>query len=1216
MRFRVLGPLEVEDVAEDTALRRRKPRALLALLLLNANRVVSRDELVIGLWGDEAPASAQGALQNYVSLLRKALRGDVLLTREPGYVLRVEPGELDLDVFKRLVAEAADAEPAIKVARLTAALSLWRGAAFAEFDEEIFASAKRELETQRFEAETDRLAALLELGRANELVGELESLAEKYPLDERIVGLLMLALYRAGRQADALTAYERARRYLRDELGLQPGEELQELQHLILNQDESLGGQRRRERVEQGPTRKPVTALVATVAPRDPRIDPEALRTVLRDVEPALREAVRTHGGMCAAFSSGELTAFFGVPAAHEDDALRAVRTAAAIRAVVARINSRVDPARSVSIRAGIEHGDAVVETNANGPVITTAALSEARRLHEHAADGELLVGPGAAVLVRGHVALERVDRAGDHDTFVVTEIGEPGRRHGFDAPLVGRRAELARIEDELARAVAERTCRVVTVVGDPGIGKSRLVVEVAARAKNDVRVLWARCAAYGEGASFLPLAQIVREHAHELEPDVEGTTIATRLGGVTGLTDAPVPTGDAFWAVRRFFERLAASTPVLLVVEDAHWAEPTFLDLVDYLRDWTRDAPLAIVATARPELLELRPAWGATALVVGPLPRSDIRALARNLGTDPNVGERVVDAAEGNPLFAEQLAAELAEGNVDVPPSLEALLASRLDVLAAGERAVVQRAAVLGREFTRDALLHLTPPLARRTLDARIGALVRKGFLHRARTTDGFTFHHALARDAAYTSAPKELRAALHEQAAEWLGEDGPDELVGFHFEAAYRYLVEVGTLERADVLSQAGGERLAAAGIRAFGRADLRAATALLRRALNLLPEGSPKRLEAMCELAAALRIADDPDGSMTTSGKAEAEAERFGERRQVIRARIERAFVELFLEPENVERAVEVARAAIDELDPLADHRALGRAWVLRGLAEGGFMLANAAWVDAVEHALFHYRQAGFPPAEPIGHFGAAVLYGPTPVKIALRRAHELLGDGDGGRNGGATLTVAVAGLEAFRGNFAEARMLLDGATATLVELGQTGNIASWCDPTRGEVERLANELPAAERALRTACEALERLGSDAHLATRAPEYARVLYALGRVDDAEMWTRKAEERAGPLDLGARFTAGAVRGILLARAGSFEQGEQAGREAVALADRTDALHQRAQVRLDLAETLRLGSRIDAAAAVIAEASRLFGAKGSTAGVELAARATARLTS
>ncbi len=1237
MEFRILGPLEVVQDDQPVRLDRQRLRALLAYLLLHANEPVSADTLIDQVWGPEAPKTASASLQNYISRLRKALGPELLLSRPPGYLLRVDPERFDLARFERLAAEARGAEPRERAAKLRAALSLWRGRALEDLAFEPFAQEEaRRLEEARLTVLEERIDAELELGQARELVGELEELVGQHPLRERLHALLMHALYGAGRQADALAAYQQTRRVLVDELGLEPSDELRALEQAILRQDPTLG--RGGEAVVERPSdRRTVTVLFCDIVGSTAlasRLDPEAYRVLMERYFTTVRAPIERHGGTVEKFIGDAVMALFGVPELHEDDALRAVRAAVEIRAALHELDELAAAEWDVRLagRIGVNSGEVHVLSGPGRDLhVTGAAASIASRLEERAPAGEILLGEETHRLVRDAVRAEPLQLDHDLRAWRLEEVvaGAPAYARRLDAPLVGRKQELRRLQTAFDNARREKHCRVVTVVGEAGIGKTKLMRELLAQIGDQARVLVGRCVSYGEGATYLPIAEMVRQLAHEpfvagiaalLAGEEDAEQVAQRVAELTGLSEGPSAPGEAFWGVRRLLEAIARERPVVVVLDDIHWAEPTLLDLIEYLGEWA-DAPILVLCAARRELLETRAAWGgptSTGFLVElePLPADDVSAFVTRLADkplDPQVEQRIVAHSGGNPLFAEQLLALVAEAPdlaLDDPPStVEALLASRLDRLDPRELAVLRRASVVGRRFSPLELDDVTPAEEAERTQYHLAELTQRGLVHRGEGEEFFGFHHVLLRDVAYRGIPKSDRAELHELAAQGLDRrDGADELVGYHFEQAFRYLAELARPnEHALEIAATGGERLGRAGIRAWKRADAPAAVNLLSRAIDLLPESDVTRRELLCELAIALRVCGERENAAYRLTEAVETSVAHRDRRVELRARMELANIRSFGDATAVGEMLELASNAIPTFERFADDRSLGRAWLLIGFARGNFQCDNSALEEAAAKAADYYRRAGWSPSTSLSALASALYYGPRPVEEAITRCEQLLRDHAGDRASEANVLVWLGGLKGMRGCFNEGLALVERAKTVYEELGQTLAAGDTCGLVRAALHVLADEPQAAEDALRVSCETCIRLNESAFLASRAAELADVLHRQSRYGEAERWVAISRERAGAEDRDAQSSWRSIAALLAARSGDLTGAERLGREAVEIVERTDSVNHHAKVLVDLAEVLRVAARQDEAVALVQRAVDLYKLKGNVVAVERA---------
>ena len=508
----------------------------------------------------------------------------------------------------------------------------------------------------------------------------------------------------------------------------------------------------------------------------------------------------------------------------------------------------------------------------------------------------------------------------------------------------------------------------------------------------------------------------------------------------------------------------------------------------------------------------------------------------------------------------------------------------------------------MIGRDFARNAVMHLSPPEELAGLDSRLAILERRGLIQalRGRPSDeSLRFHHVLIRDVAYFGITKETRADLHERHGAWLDQRSEaDELIGYHAEQAHRYRKELRPADPALArLAAWAADRLSTAGIRAWKRADTPAAVNLLARATALLPEESGNRAELLCELGVAQRWAGQLELAEATLAEAIGAASR--DRRVALRAQIELAHARLFRDPGyGADELLELAAMAIPVFEELGDDRSLGRTWRHVGYVRGGMECLNREWQQAAEKALIHYRRAGWSAAGCLAELGAALLYGPTPVSDAIRRCDELLEEATD-KAGRANVLVYKGGLEAFAGQFDAGRSLLAEAAVTYEEIGESYGLANNSGRIRGRLELTAGDYAAAELALRESCETLERFQDWAGLSTTAADLAQALYGLDRHEDAKAWAELSATHARTDDLSAQFSWRAIVGKLQARAGDAEAGAKLGFEALRIVERTDALTQHGEVLLDLAEALRLASRLEEAADCVESALKLFARKG-----------------
>jgi class 3 adenylate cyclase/tetratricopeptide (TPR) repeat protein len=945
------------------------------------------------------------------------------------------------------------------------------------------------------------------------------------------------------------------------------------------------------------------------------QLDPESLRRVLARYYDTARAVIERHGGSVEKFIGDAVMAVFGVPVLHEDDALRAVRAAAGIREAVGSLNATLerDYGTVLSIRMGINTGEVV--TGSEDRLATGDALNVAARLEQHAGAGEILLGDATLALVRAAVDVEPLEplelkgKRGPVRAWRLDEVHAEQARRLSSVPMVGREEEVGRLEDAFRSAVETSSCRLVTVVGDAGVGKSRLVWEFLDGIRGAV-VLRGRCLPYGDGITYWPVAEIVQQLEDQLERLAPDPRVRRAVDGLLGGEPAVSSTEEIAWAVRKLLEAAAVEQPVVCVLDDVHWGEETFLDLVEQVTTLTRDVPLFLVCMGRPELLERRPGWGSTltnAATVLLKPLSDEQAerlideLAGDEPLDPRLRDRIRGGAEGNPLFVEEMIALLRtapDGEVTVPATIQALLASRLDQLEPAERTALECAAVAGRAFHHDDLEALVPEPVLRHLGAVLAALVRKDLIRADPEEEAYRFRHELIRDAAYEALPKAARAELHERLADRLD---ADEVVGYHLEQALRCRRDVmpGTTQTKALAGRAAA-LLAAAGARALARLDVGAARSLLERALALCDDDDPA-IALRLDLAEALFLSGDPSA---TAVAAEA-ADRAGDRSGRLRARLMSARITALTPSEETSgdpsgALIELAAEARPEFAAESDDAALTEAWVATAWAEL-IRCRYGQMLDAVEHAIEHAQRAGHARWErelPVWK-GSAMFYGPAPIEDVLRWHEE--------EQPTHALAVRQRGvLEAMQGRFDVARTLVAQGDAAAEELGQTiwlavGGMARW------DVESLAGDLDAAERAIRASCERLEELGDTGYRATATAHLAETLYLRGRLDKAEVESLVAEALAAPDDRVSQALWRQVRAKLHARAGRSDDAERVAREAVSLLSDTDMVDYHARAVADLAEVLHAVDRPEEAADQLAVAIELFEAKGNVVRAERA---------
>jgi DNA-binding SARP family transcriptional activator len=1269
--FRLLGPLEVVRDGRPVTLGGRKPRALLAILLLHANEVVSADRLIDALWGEAPPGAAGNTLQAHVSQLRKALDGKDgtasngrIRTQRPGYVIHVHPEELDLARFEDLVDRGrralADCELEVAAGLLQEALGLWRGPPLAEFAYEPFAEHEiARLQELRLVALEERIEADLSAGSHRRLVPELEQLTAEHPLRERLRGQLILALYRAGRQADALRVYQETRRALVDELGIEPSPALQQLERAILVQDPALEAKapatdrttlpplvRPAERPRE--VRKTVTILQASLVPSadgEGVPDPEAVHLVAARGRDAAVRILEKHGASVARASGDTVVAYFGTPVVKEDDALRALGAALELRSELSAGEAAAAGPR-VDASVGVVTGEVVaVEQEGAQPHIIGEPARLAARLDQAATPGEILIGEETrrltreATLVEPTAPLPVKGRRQPVPAWRLLELlagAEPIRRR-LETPMLGRENELQVLREAFERAVVGREAVVATIVGAAGIGKSRLARELREHLEDEATVLVGHCLSYGEGITYWPLAEIVRQAAGEpervaelLTGEPEAQLVGDRLAAALGGSDLGGSREETFWAARRFLEGIARGRPVVVVVDDLHWAEATFLDLLAHVADFARNAPILLVFLSRPELIGDRPEWfdgkpNTIALELEPLSEQQCEQLIDGmLGTLPlttGVRRRLADAAEGNPLFLEQLVTMLIdEGLVleggggdeletfSIPPTIHALLAARLDRLAREERQLLERGAVVGKIFWRAALETLSDDGDEMAAD--LEALVRKQLIQPDKALfgggEGYSFRHGLIHEATYLAVPKGERARLHEAFGEWLEHAGGalateyEEIVGYHLEQAYRYRTELGaTAESQQAIAQRASLHLARAGRRAYARGDMPAAVNLLGRAVSLMPDDDPARIERLVDLGEALREIGDFDWARSVLGEALASASAAGDEVTASHARIVLRRIEGQVSETSLHELIEAAERAIGVFEPAGDERGLGKAWHLLGysaLVECRAGSAEAAARRAVEYA--RRARDNRTEAHGIGLLAGCALLGPTPVYEALRAWEEILYEPPAQRRVLATACRALAGLNAMIGRFDEAREYCRRDKEILSELGLRLSAAGAAE-VYGLVEQLAGDLNSAADEFERGCQVFDQVGEWSGLSTLACHAADVCCDLGRYEDARRLSITGEQNATPDDFASQMLWRAARARCAAAAGELAEAERLAREGVAVAEQTDFILMHATTLRSLAEVLLKRGDASGAAAATRTALELYERKG-----------------
>ena len=1249
MEYRVLGSLEVLDgTGQRVPLGGTRQQTVLGSLLLRVGETVSLERLVDELW-EKPPETAAKTVQVYISRLRRILSPRAIESRSGGYALLLDGDRLDLTQFERLSDEgraalsATDWERAASLLR--EALALWRGPALGGLSAEPLRREAERLEESRLEVLEDRVEADLARGREREVVPELRALVAEHPFRERLRAQLMRGLYAAGRQAEALEVYRQTRTLLDEELGLEPGAELRELERRMLAHDRELeaagtesGGTAIMIPRSQEPVRgrRPATVVFADLVDSTTLgelLDPESVHRILERYSELAREVLERHGGEIEKFIGDAVVAFYGMTELHEDDALRAVRAALELRDAVKAMRDELMQSSGIelAVRIGVNSGDVFVGGGAGRETFATGdSVNVAARLEQGAEAWEILLGERTYKLVEGNVraeALEPLDvkgRSAPVHAWRLFELREPELVVPRETtPFVGRERELNALREAFTLSRDRRTCTLCTIVGPAGIGKTRIARQLVAEARLAATVAIGRCLSYGEAITYHPLIEIVRQLAgddpdegiaEQMGPGEESELVARRMRGLVGLSKETAPAEETFWAMRKLLEAAAAERPLIVGFDDVHWAEPLLLDLIEYLVGFSTGAPLFVVCLARPELLETRPSWAVenedkSLVTLAALTETDARQLVDSLSAGelgPLETARIVRAAEGNPLFLEQLVAsddERGESAI-LPASIQAVLAARIAGLEPPERTVLERASVEGRHFSWSSVAALLSDQERAGLGEHLMALVRRQLIQPNPTAssveDAFRFTHVLIQEVAYDGVPKEVRADLHERLARRLDSraEGEDEVVGFHLEQSYRCRAELGLVgDHERELAAEATMRLEAAGHKAFVLGDPAACGNLLERAASLLPPDDPTRLGLLPTLGAALfeagRLAD-ADRVLT-----EAIERSAGNELLEARARVEQQFVWLQAEGGgSVAEAESVVAAALRVFEQHEDELGQCRAWCLRAMnawLQGQVTSADKAWQRGAEHA----RNAGDERElfEILAWRASAAPIGPTPVPEAIRRCAEIREQVQSSPLAVAQMLPPFAAVHAMRGDFDAARSLVREANGILGELGRMYTVG-LAHP-EASVELLAGEPAVAEERLRRAYDRLHEMGEKALLATTAAMLAEALYAQDRLDEAQEFCRASQDSAVAEDLTAQTEWRGVQSKILARSGRHEEAEALAREAVELVARTDLLSNRGNALLDLGEVLRLAGQPAASHAAIRDGLELYEQKG-----------------
>jgi tetratricopeptide (TPR) repeat protein len=968
-----------------------------------------------------------------------------------------------------------------------------------------------------------------------------------------------------------------------------------------------------------------------------------------------VKTAADRHGGVFETVAGTAVTIAFGLPAVHEDDALRAVRAATEVQTCLAALSAELEAGQGVEVdfRLGIATGEVLAggETDHFGAI--GEPLTRSAALGQSADRGAILIDDPTRRLLRDVVVTEptpdgsRILRVGD--------MAQPPTR--FASPMIGRERERRRLRDAFDQAAGDPSSQLFTVLGLAGVGKSRLVREFLADIEGQALVARGRCLPYGDGITFWPLVEAVRG-AVGLEdgdsPETARLKLSRALGespdsgvaargvaeliGFADAADSSTAGMEGFAATQALFEALAADRPLVLVFDDIHWAESTFLDLVEHLADSLRDSPALLICLARPELFDVRRGWGggrvnATSVLLEPLSELECGHLIENLigGTElsEEAARRIAEAAEGNPLFVEEMLSMLIEerllvrvndrwtaavdlASAPVPPTIQALLAARLDQLAPGERTVVERAAVEGKVFHEGSVAALAPDGVRPMVGTHLEALLRKELIRTHRpdfsAERAFRFRHLMIRDAAYESIPKVTRADLHQRFARWLEErtgdrtTGYEEIIGYHLEQAFRYSSELGAVdEPTKALAREAAGRLGAAGSRAFVRRDAQAAVSLMSRAVALLPADDPARVDFIPNVRVVQGLSGDLTWAEEVLAEAVAAARTADDRRLEAHALVQLGFLRLFAQPDvQAAQLHQVATDAIGAFNDVGDELGLARAWRL--VAQAHYLARRAGLcVEASERALVHARRAGdqLEVREIVEWLCVALMLGPTPATEVATRCEALLEDLHGDAILEPTVLAVLGNALAMQARLEQADGLLGKWRESVSEFGDS----IWLFAIN--FGWIALDPVAAERELRPGYDALSRLGEKSHFSSVAGLLARAVCAQRRYDEADALTRESEEAARPNDIHSHILWRTARAQVLAHRGQLESAEALALEAVAFADNSDFLDSHADALMVLAEVRARAGRTKDAIADAGRALELYEQKGNVISAE-----------
>ena len=976
-------------------------------------------------------------------------------------------------------------------------------------------------------------------------------------------------------------------------------------------------------------------------------LDPEAWQEILRDYFTEMSRILSHHGATIEKFIGDAIQGVFGLETTHEDDARRAVSAALEMQAAGGELNRAFADRWGVTlqVRIGIHTGEVVAGDPDHGqPFAVGDVMNVAARLQQIAEPGEVLISPSTYERVRERVEVQDLGPRtlkGKPEPVHVYRLLKMGaeadrRRSITTTPLVGRSSELEQLDRAFRDAVATNSFVTCTIVGDAGMGKTRIAHELAASLEGSARVLWGYAGPYDASNTLAPIAQVARQalelNVEDARQDVvdKVASIAQRievspdaLEVLVGISERSIHERDLYYAFRRLLESEAAELPHVVILDDLHWANPHFLNLVGYLEGWGSGAAVLVVCLGRPEVLE-RDA-GVANVLQGPtirlraLPSEGAEDLLRKAGADdvdPAVVRRIIELTGGNPLFLEEMVDMLAASESDstslpVPDSIRDLLRARIDSVAEKERLALQHASVVGQTFWWQAVNELADDETRPEIDILLDNLWRRALIQpsssQLKSEDAYSFTNALLREVVYAGIPKMIRSRAHQIVAHWLTARSDDhhftldDIIGFHLEQAFAYLQQVG-VRGAELRSvaEAAETHLRTAGRRALDRWDFTAAAGLLTRAVRVGQAASTLRWETAIDAAEALIEIGELSEAKEAIASARSAADASSDRRGAAHAEVYGTWLEIRSDnpagwSDAARRQTEGALKTFEELeDPIGlarAHELLGDVYFTNGEHGRGEKELRAAANYA--------RQAEDVRAETrlLTYLAAVLLWGPTPVPEAIERCEEILDRMSSSRWGRAKVALVLGGLYAMDGSFDRSDQLITEAKMLMEELGMSVTLA-----TGRQISSLAYSLAGrsddAAKELRLGYDELERTQNRGFLATAATYLARALIENQELDDVPRLLERAKEIAPSDDDVAQAEIAIAEAMLLAGRGDPEAATLSDR-AQEVFGRTDELNDRADVLLCHALILEDLGRSDEARRAASEAELLYRRKG-----------------